>query len=653
MEAVTTQVDELPGNGRENLAVVQETRHKTPVQGVDETLASGRKDVDLDATHRALMDALEESGYSTLWNQDDKRLQTNTTALAAIFASQIVPIKGVFSTHCNGLNPDEPNCYMLPLDGGGWRVYRFGVGAVETDLWQTDDQGRTFCFYDCQPTLRTAALAHGGVEDPRNGQFVFPSGRDVQSVMTAIGAHIDLPADFDDREMSLGRMKDGRISISINKAEGDEHPAGYVDAKSKWMRVLNVQVTEPDDETEDYRYDGTIRRLISVDGTSAGWMLRSTGGQWIDLPKDDVKDVLISLGVDKKDVDGVVGKFILWPWRLANLPFQGEYPGGRQWNHRAAQLVYEPIPAGQEPTHPTWDLILKHCGRDLDDPLAKLPWAREDCIYTGADYLLTWIAMVLRQPLTHLPYLFFYGEENSGKSIFHEAISLLITAGYVKADKALTSRSDFNGELAGAILAVVEEKDISKTPGAHAKIKEWVTGEQIAIRRMHTDSYMVPNLTHWVQCANTWTACPIFAGDTRITVMHVGRPDRDIPKHELKERLRDEAPHFMRTIADLPLPAARGRLGIPPVESKSKRAAIDARDPLSAFFRENVVSSPGQYLPFRDFIDKFHATLIPAQVAMYSDKCVGTWLGNAGIFTKQRGKGRTIHLVDRDWSTAS
>ena len=108
---------------------------------------------------------------------------------------------------------------------------------------------------------------------------------------------------------------------------------------------------------------------------------------------------------------------------------------------------------------------------------------------------------MIRYPFKKLPYLFLYGPENSGKSIFHESIALLMTKGCVPADRALTSTSDFNGELANCVLAIVEEKDISKSKGALAKIKEWVTSLTISIRRMQTDSYTQPNTTHWVQCA--------------------------------------------------------------------------------------------------------------------------------------------------------
>ena len=78
-------------------------------------------------------------------------------------------------------------------------------------------------------------------------------------------------------------------------------------------------------------------------------------------------------------------------------------------------------------------------------------------IKTGADYLRTIFASIIREPATSTPYIFAYGPENCGKSILWEAFSRLVTGGVVKADRALTSQSDFNGELRNAIFCVVEE----------------------------------------------------------------------------------------------------------------------------------------------------------------------------------------------------
>lgn len=178
----------------------------------------------------------------------------------------------------------------------------------------------------------------------------------------------------------------------------------------------------------------------------------------------------------------------------------------------------------------------------------------------AGDYLRAIFASILREPYTRTPYLFLFGPENSGKSIIHEAFSLLVTRGVVKADRSLTNQSDFNSELDGAILCVVEEKNISKASGALEKIKDAVTSPKLSIRKMRTDSFMADNMTHWIQCTQKQEMVPIFEGDTRITMMYVPKPDADIPKQFLMDRMEEEAPAFMRTLMDMELPPLMGRL---------------------------------------------------------------------------------------------
>ena len=211
-------------------------------------------------------------------------------------------------------------------------------------------------------------------------------------------------------------------------------------------------------------------------------------------------------------------------WRLVNLPFREEYPGGRQWNLDAAQFKYKPAELADDevPYHPHWDMIFDHIGHELTPVLRELPWAIEANIKTGADYLRRWVACAFRDPFQPLPYLFFFGPEDSGKSIFYESLQRLVTKGVVKAERSLTS--EFNGELSGAIICAVEETDIAKAPGAHAKIKEYSTGRTILIRKMRHDCFAQPNATHWVQTANRRENCPVFPGDTRITADLRRRP---------------------------------------------------------------------------------------------------------------------------------
>jgi phage/plasmid-associated DNA primase len=325
-------------------------------------------------------------------------------------------------------------------------------------------------------------------------------------------------------------------------------------------------------------------------------------------------------GHSKPEAEQLMGWAEKRPWKLVSLPFQPEYPGNRQWNRNATQLAFQPIPRDEEPVHPHWDLILEHIGSDLSKYLAKLDWAIESGIRTGGDYLRAFFASIIRDPLEHTPYLFLFGEENSGKSIFHEAFSLLVTSGVVKADRALTSRSDFNGELAGAILCVVEEKDIGKTPGALAKIKDASTAEFLSIRKMRTDPYMARNFTHWVQCNNDFASCPVFPGDSRITVIYVPPfTGTEIPKRQLLRKLEEEAPAFLRTVIDMILPHPMGRLRIPIVDTEHRKRLQDfAKSWLDTFIDENVTYDDRCMILFSEFYDRFLTWLPPDELSKWS-----------------------------------
>jgi hypothetical protein len=221
---------------------------------------------------------------------------------------------------------------------------------------------------------------------------------------------------------------------------------------------------------------------------------------------------------------------------------------------------------------------------------------------------------VLRDPLCRLPYLFFFGDENCGKSIVWEAFALLVTRGVVKADRALTSQNDFNGEMAGSILCVVEEKSISNSPGAAAKIKDDVTSLTLSIRKMRTDTYQVDNLTHWLQFSNHQGDCVVPPGNTRIMVIHVGRVEKEIPKGELLARLKEEAPAFMRTLIDFQLPSAMGRLSLPLVPTRhNARSEGFSRSPLESFIKEQTHFVRGAMIPFKDFYERFIESLAPEE----------------------------------------
>jgi hypothetical protein len=216
-----------------------------------------------------------------------------------------------------------------------------------------------------------------------------------------------------------------------------------------------------------------------------------------------------------------------------------------------------------------------------------------------------------------LPYLFFFGPQNSGKSIFHEALNLLLTKGYRRADAALVSQATFNGELEGAILCIVEETDLRKNPTAYNRIKDWVTSKDLNIHHKGRTPYHIPNTTHWVQCANDHQACPIFTGDTRITMCYVDSLDPMdlIPKKKLLPILEKEAPDFLGEILSVELPESPDRLNVPVVDTGDKALAQQLnQNSLEAFVHEKCRIISGRKIKFSDFYDKFVEWLEPNDI---------------------------------------
>lgn len=618
-------ISDLPANWRDHIDVVQRRRSKVKVSGIAdaeldpfETLANSRRIVLLDEKHKSVVKALQNSGYSCVWVDDHHLLQTHTCALEKLMAEQksSLGLIGFFQTTSRGTNPGEPNCFMFPLDDGGWRVYRFSRGITESSTWQQDKEGWTNCYFNRQPDLAVAARAMGGLEDPEQGGFIFDTASQAIKAAEALGEKVRLPTEMLGRESRLKAHKDGRLVVHVLKRDGDAgmKEAGWVAKKDKWIQIYNTQTVNKKDDLGFAEYDSMVRQLVTPTGDDAGWVVRANDGEWYRFPTDKVKLVLLTLDNTESDVKLILGGAIRKSWKLVNLPFQSEYPGNRSWNLGAAQFRFEPEGSKEEPPyHPHWDRILQHCGQDLDEALKDSEWAKKANVKTGAQYLMNWIACMLREPFEPLPYLFFYGDQNSGKSIFHEAASLLMTKGVAAADRALTNANDFNGELANAVLCYVEEKDIT-TAGAQAynKIKDWVNSKMIWIRKMRTDSYSQPNTTHWVQCSNHFEQCPVFPGDTRITVIFVPNltPGDEIPKKILLERLEAEAPAFMRTLLDMTLPPVEGRLRIPAIRTANKERAEDAnRNALQMFLSEHCHNVPGMMIPFVEFYERFEKTV--------------------------------------------
>lgn len=602
VKAATEPLRSVPANWRDHVPVIRRKRNKVQVGGAltdsVEKLAATQSAVSLTEEHKQVIEALLATGYSTVWVQDHGLLQTHTKALELVHKE--LGLRGVYSTNSPGSDQTSFNCFCFPQDNG-WKVYRFGQGISEAATWQQDGNGWTTCRYNVDPTLNEAAAANGGAT-ASDGSFHFETAEEACATIRLLGQSLDLPAKFQSRTATVRPLKDGRLNIVLRKEHNEANAPDKTWAPKRggwWEKVLNFTPEKPRIQVLDQ--DDYLRYLHSAaDSKPIGWTFRGPDQEWVPISHENVKLVLSARQFSDAEIKQVMGASVERPWRQVCLPFQGEYPGGRLWNLNAPQLAY----VAEEGDHPYWDAVLAHCFNSLE---LNSEWSIKNGVRTGRDYAVAWLSCLLRDPFSPLPYLFFFGPENSGKSTFHEAVSLLMTRGVMLADNAINGRSGFNGELAEAILCVIEEKNL-KGEDAYSRIKEYVTGKTISIHAKGRTPYVRPNMTHWCQFANSESHCPVFPGDSRIVVLKVDKPTQEMPKEVLLDQLRTEAPAFLYTLLNSPLPTVEGRLRLPAIGTVAK-SILEGHNKtaLELFIEEKCLKIDGATVTFAQFYGAFSA----------------------------------------------
>lgn len=624
-----TKLDSVPIDWKSHTKVVTGHRRRNIPKALDNSdtltsfveLAGQVNRIQLDSNHLDLVKYLEQSKTGSWWDSDNHMLITHTWHLKT--AHKMFSWKGIYETDSKGTEaPDDVNCFCFPRANGSWVVRRYSMGVAEHRSWTQDSRGYTRCFVNCDPDLSTVAMSHGGQESA-SGAFVFTEALSAIEAASKLGAVIPaLPPSMNNKKATIKPHKDGRILFEI---EGDESGAAtmpdWLYEKKKWRRLFRVKMTTPA-EYDMMSFDNLVRHLTSSKGEDQGWVINQEANLWRDEPLIHIKTALQSMNLKDWEVKNILGSSILKPWKLVNRPFQSEFPGDREWNRDAAQFKFVPSPNIDSLNHPTWNKILKHAGAGLDEAIRDNPWAKVNGIETGADYLRIWCASVFKQPNQPLPYLFFYSkEQDTGKTTFHEALSGLLTKGYVRADTALTDDRGFNGELASAILCVIEEVNLSKAKHALNRIKDWVTAKDISIHPKGGTPCHFPNTTHWIQCANDISYCPTFPGDTRITVIHVPTIDviEMIPKSQLLPMLEREASDFLASLLAIEIPPPISRLNIPVIATEEKQQIQDSnKNPLEVFVGERCKSAPGYMIPVGEFYEKFSQALEPDELNYWS-----------------------------------
>lgn len=620
---------EIPKNWRDHIVAVSGRKAKSKpafvtdqtAEELFDTLSSHRHKVQLDDSHKALIRWLKDPEHKTYaeFNVEHNMLITHTAGLLDAFNA--LGFQGIFKTISEGTDRFDQNCFAFPMKNGAWVVRRFTRGTQEAETWERDDKGWTRCFLNKAPNFRLACISKGGIE-VKEGGFLFEHTYDALKAVSALGMSIEVPARYQTRSAALKELKDGKLYMTMREDVGDNRIdlPDWLFEKDTWKKVLQKPFSQYE-EVDSVDHDNVVRCLVS-NGKAIGWALNTSNDVWIMHPDKNITIYLRSLGMDPNRIAQVMGSGVSKYWTIVNKPFQPEYPGDRQWNRDAAQLAVTPTLGNDNLNYPHWSKVLKHLGKGLDEPLSRDAWAQMNNITTGEEYLRLWIASVIKYPTQPLPYLFFFGKEDCGKSVFCESLELIIKNGIVKADSALMNPSNFNGELEHSVICYIEETDLSqpKSKSILNRLKDYVTANNILLHVKNLTPCMIPNTTHWVQFGNHMEYCPAFPGDSRIVVLNVEALDplEMIPKRQLLDALHDEAPDFLRSILDLELPPTPSRLNIPVIKTVEKAILMEQnQSPTEMFLENNTFRIPGAVVDVEEFFQAFLATLDPIERNKY------------------------------------
>lgn len=562
---------------------------------------------DLDEEHKEILRALEDLPYSFRWLPQYNMAHTHTAALKALYEQRKgtdKPLLGLFDTVSGGSDHRKPNCFISPRPDGVFRVSRFGNGTTEHPLWDTHE-GKTWCYYN-QPTDSRGILQKIG------GSDLSFTPTELESALQIFGKSLGPNLAKLKGHVKVGLNKNKTVfyaKVSISETDGDLE--GWTKKGKSWYCTLPLE-HDKDSHTRNVleEVDKICRYVRSPERQRWGWAHYTRQEDWMVGNTYEEVACIMNKRFGYDAANEIKAYMVLNPWTLEHIPFANEYPGSselRLWNKDTPQLAYSPA---EEPgPHPHWDLILNHLGTNLNGYVKKSEWCQQWGITNGGDYLRYWVTCLIKHPFVPLPYLFFFGPQNCGKSTLFEALTLLFTPGsVVSAGTSLISQAGFNSELVGAVVAYIDEKDLSQSgKPAYERIKEWTMAETIPIHTKGKPQYQRRNTLHFIQVGNGFQNLPVEDGDTRITAIEVTPFQGSIiPKNKLFDKLREEAPFFLRTLVTTALPDQIGRTRLPVLETDAKSDLQKMnQNSAEAFAADRLYMCDGMVITIKDLYEVY------------------------------------------------
>lgn len=516
---------------------------------------------------------------------------------------------GKFETVASGSNTRDVNCFAIPTTNGGLRVIRYGGGNEKG--WMVDDKGRSFCMFNDALTLSATAHKFGGQLDPGNGYLFDSLTNAIKCLNTYTKEKVACPDIYKDRKAAIKLIDSSNIQVRVDKEYSQERAMadGWHNGRGYFKTTIQVHIPEDNDigltdEEIGLVKENTRHIVMHYNSANTMWQIK-TRGAWVKKGASEVDPFITSFGFGNK-AKAIRGMLMRESLFGIDVPFGKEILGKHTVNITKAKLNVEPEKVKDIST---WWAFLLHIGSYLTPFIKQDLVCQELGIRDGKDYLVLWIALSIRKPALRLPYLFLFGEQETGKSMFHEVLGhLLSPSSFARGDRALTDAKAFNGDLMGATHIILEEVDFSANPLAYNRLKDYVTAEDISIRALYMDAMIMPNYTHWIQVANSASYCPVESKDTRVTMIKVSKPVNPRPKHELSDALKKEAPQFLQHLLSMDLPNFKGRLAMPVIKTDAKDEVTETRsNNVECYIEDCIVSKNGAFELLTDIYSNYVA----------------------------------------------
>jgi len=167
------------------------------------------------------------------------------------------------------------------------------------------------------------------------------------------------------------------------------------------------------------------------------------------------------------------------------------------------------------------------------------------------EILLSWLAYTIKRMDKKIRWaVVMQGVDGAGKGFIGEMLMAIMSRNNVEVVNAQALEEKYTGFYDSRKVVVLEEARIHGTSryAVMDKLKPYITNDVVSIRRMHTDSYNVPNVTSTMILTNHSDALPVYDADRRYFVISTHFQTRQMVE-KFRERHPDHYDDIFNAIA--------------------------------------------------------------------------------------------------------